>query len=162
MFTIFHQKKFMKGYREFDRDVDTSINLGKYVKLATVHCDTLSEAYHLTNNCEGAWSLGSKFEHPYSNAITWTQWELYDQGRHGKVRNEDHDKRIVMNPDVEYRICDDLVVGFRSTSSGDVIYDHAEDQYFFLVPDYLEERRGTVVLDNFDPKEFIYQLKKVA
>ena len=67
-----------------------------------------------------------------------------------------------MNPDVEYRICDDLVVGFRSTSSGDVIYDHAKDQYFFLVPDYLQERRGTVVLDNFDPKEFIYQLKKVA
>lgn len=162
MFTIFHQKKFMKGYREFDRDVDTSINLGKYVKLATVHCDTLQEAFSLTNNVEGSWSFGSNFEHPYEDVITWTQEELYEQGQYGKVSNQDYDERIVMNPDAKYKVYDDLVVGFRSTSSGDVIYDHAKDQYHFLIPSFLGERHGTVVLDNFDPKQFIYQLKKVA
>lgn len=151
----------MKGYREFDCDVDTSVNLGEYENLATIHCDTFDEAFQLSNNIEGSWSFGANFEHPYSMATTSTQLEIVEKGL--MISNDDYDSRIVMNPDAQYNTYEDHFIGFRSTSSGDVIYDHAKDEYIFLIPSYLEGiKHGYTTLNDFDPKEFVYQIEKVA
>jgi|TARA_R100000081_G_C4795561_1_gene160604 hypothetical protein len=127
-------------------------NTKGYTKVAEVDVNTIREAFGLTNNIDGSWSRGPEFE--------------YD-GK--KIVNDDYDPRIKVTADLPINKKTGEVMGLRSTSSGDVIYDGNKNKYWFLVPlgpmdeGTLYKTHGeTVVIDNFDIDGFIYNDKEVA
>ena len=137
MITVFHANKF-------------GDNTKGYTKVAEIDVDTINEAYALTNNVNGSWSRGLELE--------------YD-GK--KFNNDDYDPRIKVTTDLITNKRTGQVMGLRSTSSGDVIYDG--NKHWFLVPlgprseDRLYKTHGdTVAIDNFDINGFIYNEKEVA
>jgi len=125
-------------------------NTKGYTKVAEVDVDTINEAYALTNNINGSWSRGPELE--------------YD-GK--KFNNDDYDLRIKLTTDLITNKRTGQVMGLRSTSSGDVIYDGSK--YWFLVPmgagrtgPIYKTHGDTVAIDNFDINGFIYNEKEVA
>ena len=137
MITVFHANKF-------------GDNTKGYTKVAEIDVDTINEAYALTNNVNGSWSRGPELE--------------YD-GK--KFNNDDYDLRIKLTTDLITNKRTGQVMGLRSTSSGDVIYDGSK--YWFLVPmgagrtgPIYKTHGDTVAIDNFDINGFIYNEKEVA
>ena len=137
MITVFHANEF-------------SDNTKGYTKVAEVDVNTINEAYELTNNIDGSWSRGPEFEYAGD-----------------KIVNDDYDPRIKVTADLPINGKTGEVMGLRSTSSGDVIYDG--NKYWFLVPigpmdeDRIYKTHGdTVAIDNFDINGFIYNEKEVA
>ena len=125
-------------------------NTKGYTKVAEVDVDTINEAYALTNNINGSWSRGPELE--------------YD-GK--KFNNDDYDLRIKLTTDLITNKRTGQVMGLRSTSSGDVIYDGSK--YWFLVPmgagrtgPIYKTHGDTVAIDNFDINGFIYNDEDVA
>mgnify|MGYP003155593799 FL=1 len=137
MITVFHAKEF-------------GDNTKGYTKVAEVNVDTINEAFRLTNNIDGSWSRGPEFEY---------------EGN--KIVNDDYDPRIKVTTDLPISKKTGEVMGLRSTSSGDVIYDG--NKYWFLVPlgagrtgPVYKTHGETVAIDNFDIDGFIYNDKEVA
>ena len=137
MITVFHANNF-------------GDNTKGYTKVAEIDVDTINEAYELTNNVNGSWSRGPELE--------------YDGN---KIVNDDYDPRIKVMTDLITNKRTGQVMGLRSTSSGDVIYDGSK--YWFLVPmgagrtgPIYETHGDTVAIDNFDINGFIYNEKEVA
>ena len=137
MITVFHAKEF-------------GDNTKGYTKVAEVNVDTINEAFRLTNNIDGSWSRGPEFEY---------------EGN--KIVNDDYDPRIKVTTDLPINKKTNEVMGLRSTSSGDVIYDG--NKYWFLVPlgagrtgPVYKTHGETVAIDNFDIDGFIYNDKEVA
>ena len=137
MITVFHANKL-------------GDNTKGYTKVAEVDVDTINEAYALTNNINGSWSRGPELE--------------YD-GK--KFNNDDYDLRIKLTTDLITNKRTGQVMGLRSTSSGDVIYDGSK--YWFLVPmgagrtgPIYKTHGDTVAIDNFDINGFIYNDEEVA
>ena len=128
MITIYHANEF-------------SDNQKGYTKVATVNVDNISDAFRLTQNLEGSWSMPETFED-------------------GEI-NKDYDSRIVLWQELETDD-DGSAWGLRSTSSGDVLFD-GED-YWFLVPlhcgrdgKFYDNTHGkTVKISNFDISGFEY------
>ena len=128
MITIYHANQF-------------SDNEKGYTKVATVNVDNISDAFGLTQNLEGSWSMPETFED-------------------GEI-NKDYDSRIVLWQELETDE-DGNAWGLRSTSSGDVLFD-GED-YWFLVPlhcgrdgKFYDNTHGqTVKISNFDISGFEY------
>ena len=128
MITIYHANQF-------------SDNEKGYTKVATVNVDNISDAFRLTQNLEGSWSMPETFED-------------------GEI-NKDYDSRIVLWQELETDE-DGNAWGLRSTSSGDVLFD-GED-YWFLVPlhcgrdgKFYDNTHGkTVKISNFDISGFEY------
>lgn len=120
-----------------------------YTKVATVDTDSIAEAFRLTQNIDGSWSQGPELS--------------YD----GKTyANKDFSDKVTVLTDLE--TYNGEVVGLRSTSSGDVLFDG--ENYWFLVPSYgdrnatesYKTRGQTVAIDNFDINGFEYDDKEVA
>ena len=137
MITVFHANKL-------------GDNTKSYTKVAEVDVDTINEAYLLTNNISGSWSRGPELE--------------YD-GK--KFNNDDYDPRIKVTTDLITNKRTGKVMGLRSTSSGDVMYDGKK--YWFLVPmgagrtgPIYKTHGDTVAIDNFDINGFIYNDEEVA
>tara|TARA_R100000426_G_scaffold20419_1_gene17590 strand:- start:161 stop:580 length:420 start_codon:yes stop_codon:yes gene_type:complete len=135
MITVFQANKF-------------GDNTKGYTKVAEVDVDTINEAYALTNNVNGSWSRGPEFEYAGD-----------------KIVNDDYDPRIKVTTDLKTNKRTGEVMGLRSTSSGDVIYDGSK--YWFLVPlgagrtgPIYKTYGDTVVIDNFDIDGFIYNEKE--
>ncbi len=128
MITIYHANEF-------------SNNQKGYTKVATVNVDNIHEAFRLTQNLQGSWSMPETFED-------------------GEI-NKDYDSRIVLQEELETDE-DGNTWGLRSTSSGDVLFD-GED-YWFLVPlhcgrdgKFYDNTYGqTVKIYNFDISGFDY------
>ena len=128
MITIYHANQF-------------SDNEKGYTKVATVNVDNISDAFRLTQNLDGSWSMPETFED-------------------GEI-NKDYDSRIVLWQELETDE-DGNAWGLRSTSSGDVLFD-GED-YWFLVPlhcgrdgkFYDNTHGGIVKISNFDISGFEY------
>lgn len=126
--TIYHANEF-------------SNNQKGYTKVATVNVDNIHEAFRLTQNLQGSWSMPETFED-------------------GEI-NKDYDSRIVLQEELETDE-DGNTCGLRSTSSGDVLFD-GED-YWFLVPlhcgrdgKFYDNTYGqTVKIYNFDISGFDY------
>lgn len=126
--TIYHANEF-------------SNNQKGYTKVATVNVDNIHEAFRLTQNLQGSWSMPETFED-------------------GEI-NKDYDSRIVLQEELETDE-DGNTWGLRSTSSGDVLFD-GED-YWFLVPlhcgrdgKFYDNTYGqTVKIYNFDISGFDY------
>lgn len=128
MITIYHANQF-------------SDNEKGYTKVATVNVDNIIDAFRLTQNLDGSWSMPETFED-------------------GEI-NKDYDSRIVLWQELETDE-DGNAWGLRSTSSGDVLFD-GED-YWFLVPlhcgrdgkFYDNTHGGIVKISNFDISGFEY------
>ena len=128
MITIYHANEF-------------SNNQKGYTKVATVNVDNIHEAFRLTQNLQGSWSMPETFED-------------------GEI-NKDYDSRIVLQEELETDE-DGNTWGLRSTSSGDVLFD-GED-YWFFVPlhcgrdgKFYDNTYGqTVKIYNFDISGFDY------
>jgi len=121
-----------------------------YTKVADVNVDTIVEAFRLTNNINGSWSRGPEFEY---------------EGN--KIVNDDYDPRVKITTDLPINKKTNEVMGLRSTSSGDVIYDG--NKHWFLVPigagrtgPVYKTHGETVAIDNFNIFGFIYNDKEVA
>lgn len=96
MITIYHANEY----------ADTTSG---YTKVATVDVDNIDDAFRLTQNLEGSWSMPETFED-------------------GEI-NKDYDSRIVLWQELETDE-DGNTWGLRSTSSGDIMFDGV-DYYLF-------------------------------
>ena len=132
MITVFHAKDF-------------GDNTKGYVKVAEVDVNSIRDAFHLTQNIDGSWSREAEF--------------IYDGN---KVVNEDYSDLVAVTADLPVSKKTGEVMGLRSTSSGDVLFDG--DKYWFLVPlgpmdggGLYKTHGDTVVIDNFDIDGFVYK-----
>ena len=82
-----------------------------YTKVATVDTDSVAEAFRLTQNIDGSWSQGP---------------ELSYKGK--TYANKDFSDKVTVLTDLKTH--NGEVVGLRSTSSGDVLFD-GEKYWFF-------------------------------
>mgnify|MGYP003111319025 CR=1 FL=1 len=131
MITVFHAKKF-------------GDNTQGYVKVAEVNVNSIGEAFHLTQNLNGSWSREAEF--------------VYDGET---VVNEDYSDLIKITADLPVNKKTGNVMGLRSTSSGDVLFDG--DKHWFLVPlgprhykELYKTHGQTLPIDNFDIDGFVY------
>ena len=108
-----------------------------FEEVAVVNVDSINEAFKLTNNIEGSWSMGSEIE---------IDGEM--------VVNEDYDERVEVKK--ELHIKDGKTLGLRSTSSGDVFFDGTN--HYFLVPFSFG---GVEKIDNFSLEGFEYKEERV-
>tara|TARA_R100000995_G_C3433022_1_gene99465 strand:- start:210 stop:671 length:462 start_codon:yes stop_codon:yes gene_type:complete len=141
MMQVFHAKEF-------------GDNTKGYTKVAEVNVDTINKAFHLTNNIDGSWSRGPEFQ--YNGVHGWET-----------VTNSDFSDLVTVTTDLPISKKTGEVMGLRSTSSGDVIFDG--NKYWFLVPlgagrtgPVYKTHGKTVAIDNFDIDGFIYDDKEVA
>ena len=81
-------------------------NTKGYTKVAEVDVETINEAFRLTQNIEGSWSREKVFQYDGVEII-----------------NEDYDPRIKVTADLIVSKRTGQVMGLRSTSSGDVLFD---------------------------------------
>ena len=82
-----------------------SDNTKGYTKVAEVDVNIFNEAYELTNNIDGSWSRGPEFDMLVIRLSTTTMI------------------KIKVTADLPINGKTGEVMGLRSTSSGDVIYD---------------------------------------
>jgi len=120
-------------------------NTKGYTKVAEVDVETINEAFRLTQNIEGSWSREKIFQYDGVEII-----------------NEDYDPRIKVTTDLIVSKRTGQVMGLRSTSSGDVLFDGTN--YWFLVPlgagrtgPIYKTHGETVAIDNFDIDGFQYE-----
>jgi len=108
-----------------------------FEKVAVVNVDNLNDAFRLTNNIEGSWSMGPEIE---------VDGEM--------VVNEDYDNRVEVKKELHINYHGDgRTLGLRSTSSGDVLFDGIS--HYFLVPftPYNTEKIDNFSLEGFEYKE---------
>ena len=111
-----------------------------FEEVAVVNVDNLNDAFRLTNNIEGSWSMGSEIE---------VDGEM--------VVNEDYDERVEVKKELHINYHGDgKTLGLRSTSSGDVFFDGIS--HYFLVPFSFG---GAKKIDNFSLEGFEYKEERI-
>ena len=106
-----------------------------FEEVAVINVDNLNDAFRLTNNIEGSWSMGPEIE---------VDGEM--------VVNEDYDNRVEVKKELHINYHGDgKTLGLRSTSSGDVFFDGVN--HHFLCP----RHGGVKKIDNFNLEGFEYK-----